>query len=208
MKDSLRRAGDRGLWAPLPGPIGLVSASPRRAALLEQVRLPFVVVPPRHEEEAPEAAEPEALVTLLAERKVRAVEGERGVPDLLLGADTVVVQEGRILGKPRSAAEAREMLSSLSGREHWVISGVFALHRGTGRGVAGTERTKVLFRGLEEREIADYVATGEPMDKAGAYGIQGVGALLVERIEGCYSNVVGLPLMRTMGVLHGVLSRE
>jgi septum formation protein len=105
-----------------------------------------------------------------------------------------VVVDGAVLGKPADAADARRMLERLSGKEHAVITGLAVLDAASGRSIVRTSVTKVVFRDLSQREIDAYVATGEPLDKAGAYGIQERGALLVERIEGCYSNVVGLPL--------------
>jgi len=127
--------------------------------------------------------------------------GEGPKRRLVVGADTVVTLPGRVLGKPSSAAEAREMLEMLSGREHRVVTGVAVVDPAGGRSVAGAEETRVFFRNLTRAEIQAYVESGEPMDKAGAYAVQGLGALLVERIEGCYFNVVGLPL----GLLAGLL---
>ncbi|NLG84394.1 MAG: septum formation inhibitor Maf [Firmicutes bacterium] len=176
----------------------LASSSPRRAALLSGLGLTFRVVPSsfeeRHEGARPE--DPTRLVESLALGKAREV-AERIGHGLVLGADTVVILAGEILEKPLDAAEARRMLVKLSGRWHEVYTGVAVVAAEEGRFRVAHERTRVKFRRLAPEEIEAYVRTGEPMDKAGAYGIQGRGALLVERIHGCYTNVVGLPLVKT-----------
>jgi len=188
----------------LTQPLVLASASPRRAALLAQVGLRFEVHVSDVPEEADEAGRaPQAVALEHARAKALAV-AAAAPGRLVLGADTVVVLDGDLLGKPAHAAEAAAMLRRLSGREHEVITAiVFALDAGQGARVLAehAEHTRVVFRELSEDEIAWYVASGEPLDKAGAYGIQGHGALLVRRIEGCYFNVVGLPLSRTGEVL-------
>jgi len=184
----------------------LASASPRRKELLTGLGVPFLVFPSgvaegNADDVPPEQAAHHALA--LARRKAEDVArrlgaGELYVPggerSLVVGADTLVVLPDRVLGKPSSPEEAREMLRVLAGREHLVVTGVVVLDPGTGRSEGATEETRVFFRPLSEADIAAYVATGEPADKAGAYAVQGVGALLVERIEGDYFNVVGLPL--------------
>lgn len=174
----------------------LASASPRRAALLRQVGADFVVRVPRVDEKLPGAVSPEKLAAGLAERKARAVLGSldaRSRGRVVLAADTVVSYRHHLMGKPASLTEAEGMLRILSGRTHQVITGL-CLVRPDGRTVTGHEASSVRFRKLSPEAIRRYVRTGEPMDKAGAYGIQGRGALLVERVEGCYFNVVGLPL--------------
>ena len=173
----------------------LASASPRRAFLLKQIGLDFQVIPSCVEEIADSHLEPQELVLKLAKRKAQAV--SREYPQaIVLGADTIVCCEGRVLGKPRNKEEAAEMLSFLSGRVHEVVSGV-VLQRLLPESVRGEAvTTRVKFRNLTDEEIMGYIASGEPFDKAGAYGIQGLGALLVEKIDGCYFNVVGLPLSR------------
>lgn len=171
----------------------LASRSPRRRELLGRMGLEFTVVTPQIDEDAFTAPDPAALVSLLSREKAMAVAGT--CPEaLVIAADTVVVLDGAVLGKPRDQAEAQEMLAALSGRSHAVYTGV-TVCRG-GRAVTGAERTEVTFRALTPEEIRRYVATGEPMDKAGAYGIQGLGSLLVEGIRGDYFNVVGLPVCR------------
>ena len=174
----------------------LASASPRRKELLRQVGVEFDI----EVSHAPEIIDPtlptEEMVQQLALQKASAVAAghENG---LVLGSDTVVVNDGRLLGKPSTKEEAAEMLRSLSGRWHQVMTAVAIVDAsGMREPWVTVEKTGVKFRDLSEEDIAAYVATGESMDKAGAYGIQGFGALLVEKIEGCYFNVVGLPLQR------------
>ena len=172
----------------------LASQSPRRRELLERMGISeFEIIPARGEENIVPGLTPEALVEALSRQKcleVAAVHREA----LVIAADTVGAVEGRVLGKPRSKAEAEEMLSLLSGREHRVCTGL-SLSQG-GRLRTGHEATAVRFRPLTREEIRRYVSTGEPMDKAGAYGIQGYGCLLVEGIVGDYYNVMGLPVCR------------
>jgi len=197
-------AGGAGLQRALSRPLVLASASPRRAALLRQVGLPFDVRVSDVAEEAEEAGRgPEAVALEHARRKALAV--ARELPGrLVLGADTVVVLGAEVLGKPAGPDEARGMLRALSGREHEVITAVaIAIVASDGARVLAehAEHTRVTFRALSDGEIERYVAGGEPLDKAGAYGIQGHGALLVSQIDGCYFNVVGLPLSRTWEML-------
>jgi septum formation protein len=178
----------------------LASASPRRAELLKQVGLEFRVLPSRVEERRRPREAAAAYVKRLARDKAADVLERlcrRGLRSgRVLGADTVVVLAGRVLEKPRDAAEARAMLARLSGHRHQVLTGVSLIDVGTRRTQSVVELTEVEFRRLAPVEIAAYVATGEPLDKAGAYGIQGAAAAFVRRIEGCYFNVVGLPLAR------------
>jgi septum formation protein len=182
----------------------LASASPRREALLAQIGLPFRVQPSGVSEQgAVEAGDPASFVEQAARTKAEEVAARVG-DGVVLGADTVVVVGSQVLGKPDSAAQARDMLRRLSGVTHRVYTGL-ALVQVEGGRVARSrnahEVTSVTMRRLDEHEIEGYVATGEPLDKAGAYGIQGRGAVLVERIEGCYFNVVGLPLARLAAML-------
>jgi septum formation protein len=184
----------------------LASASPRRAALLRQVGLPFRILPSRLNEEGGAAEigreSPEAHAGRLARAKAEDVAARVG-RGLVIGADTLVVSEGIILGKPRDAAEARDMLLRLASRTHQVITGIAVVEAETGRAEVEAAATAVTLRDFAAAEAAAYVATGEPLDKAGAYAIQGRGALLVERIEGDYSNVVGLPLPTLAKLLRG-----
>ena len=172
--------------------IVLASQSPRRRELLSRMGLDFSVTSPVIDEGNFSAPEPVELVKLLSrEKALQVAAGQTGDP-LVIAADTVVVRDGTVLGKPSSPREAEDILASLSGRSHLVCTGV-TVTRG-GRTVTEAEVTHVTFRSLDREEIRRYVATGEPMDKAGAYGIQGLGALLVSGIRGDYSNVVGLPV--------------
>jgi len=181
-------------------PIVLASASPRRRALLRQLGLSFRTVPSRVSEELPAELAPGVGVERLAELKARDVAAR--VPEgLVIGADTVVVVEGRVLGKPADAAEAEAMLALLQGRWHEVFTGVAVVAAGEGRALVTHERTEVAFKPLDADQIRRYVATGEPLDKAGAYAIQGRAAAFVAGIRGCYFNVVGLPLARLAGLL-------
>lgn len=172
----------------------LASGSPRRRQLLEQIGLTFAVRSSDVDESVSPGLTPAQVVESLSARKGEAVAAEAVPGDLVLSADTVVALDGAILGKPRDRAEAEAMLTALSGRTHQVYTGVTLLQ--DGRRLTEHEVTAVTFRPLSPEEIAAYVSTGEPMDKAGAYGIQGLGALLVERLEGDYFNVMGLPLCR------------
>ncbi len=167
----------------------LASASPRRQKILRTAGIPFVARPAHLEERLLEGEGPEEHVKRLAEAKARAVWREG---DTVLGADTVVVVDGLILGKPENNADAARMLRLLSGRTHRVLTGI-CLFDGNRRRVA-VEETGVEFLDLSEPEITTYIASGEPLDKAGAYGIQGGASKFVRRISGCYFNVVGLPL--------------
>ena len=178
----------------------LASASPRRQEILRTAGIPFVARP-AHVDETPIAGEtPEAFVGRLAEAKAQAVLQN---DEQVLGADTVVVIDETVLGKPADANEAQRMLRSLSGRTHRVLTGICLLNGDQVQ--RATEETTVYFRELDEQEIADYVATGEPMDKAGAYGIQGAAAKFIYRIEGCYFNVVGLPISRVYSFIRSSL---
>jgi septum formation protein len=171
----------------------LASASPRRAELLEQVGIPFRRMVSGVDEDLQYPADPEQHVRVLSRRKAEDVAG-RLSSGIVLGADTIVVLNEHILGKPADEEQAAEMLAMLSGRTHQVYTGLTLIDTARNVYVSHVEVTAVTFRELTEKEIAAYAATGEPLDKAGAYGIQGRGALLVSGIKGCYFNVVGLPL--------------
>jgi septum formation protein len=185
----------------------LASASPRRRDLLEQIGLTFEIETADIDETPQLAEDPMGYTKRLAEHKAAAVMAklarQRDPARLVvLGADTTVVCAGQILGKPADEADAARMLRLLAGKTHQVITGV-ALVTGTGEGapLVEAEVTEVVVNPLTDKEIADYVATGEPMGKAGAYGIQGRAARFIPRIEGCYFNVVGLPLARVSAML-------
>ncbi|CAN5317405.1 Maf family protein [soil metagenome] len=179
----------------------LASASPRRRQLLEdRLGLAVQVVPADIDEAAKHGEAPAAMVQRLARRKVAAVEA--GPDDLVVAADTVVIADGEVLGKPEDANKARFMLQALSGREHSVLTGV-AVRLGA-KQASGVDRTKVRFRRLTQAEIQWYVDTGEPLDKAGAYGIQGLGGMFVEHLEGSETSVIGLPLGRLAVLVQSV----
>jgi nucleoside triphosphate pyrophosphatase len=175
--------------SPAP-PLLLASTSPQRRAILEQLGLPFEVAAPEYEEHDPPDADPEELVSRHALGKARSVAGAAGERPVL-GVDTTVALGGRIYAKPESASEAEWMLEELSGRTHEVVSGLCLLTRAWE--VVETASTHVTFRALTARDLASYVASGEWEGRAGGYAIQGRGAALVERVEGDYLNVVGLP---------------
>jgi septum formation protein len=170
----------------------LASASPRRKEILERLGFEFEVIPAGLEEEQALSDDPERNVKLLAELKGVDVQGVRP-RKTIIAADTIVMCDGVSLGKPADAAEAFEMLRSLSGRGHSVITGV-ALIAPPNRRVIEAESTRVFFRDVTDAEINRYIDTSEPFGKAGAYAIQGLASAFVDRIEGCYFNVVGLPV--------------
>ncbi len=172
-------------------PIILASGSPRRKELLEKMGATFTVVKADVDEHTDER--PDVAVALLAGRKASAA--ARGLAEgLVLGADTLVALEGASLGKPQDAAEAAKMLHALSGKMHEVYTGVCLLDARTGKTMVHTEETRVTFRELTDEEISAYILSGEPMDKAGAYAIQGGAGAFVTSIEGSFSNVMGLPI--------------
>ena len=178
----------------------LASNSPRRRELLGQMGIKdFKVAAPNVDESVEDGLSPAEIVEQLSLRKARAAAKKAGPSDLIIAADTVVALDGKVLGKPHSEEEAFAMLSALSGREHHVYTGVTVL-RGE-EAATQHEETAVSFRDVGPEEIRGYIATGEPMDKAGAYGIQGLGALLVSGICGDYCNVVGLPVFRLGRIL-------
>ncbi|UFJ59955.1 Maf family protein [Brevibacillus sedimenti] len=178
----------------------LASSSPRRRELLQTLGLPFTVMTSEVDETTQPGMSPEAVVEELALRKAQAV-ASRLDAGVVLGSDTIVVLDGRILGKPADEPDAFRMLSELQGREHTVYSGVALTDAATGRFEVAHCKTTVRIRPLTEREIRSYIATKEPMDKAGSYAIQGIGSTLVESIEGDYFTVVGLPLCLTARML-------
>jgi len=186
--------------------IVLASASPRRSELLQSARVTFAVVPGDIDETPLPAEDPVAHVIRLAESKAREV-STRAAGRFFIGADTIVLSDKEIMGKPRDNADAGRMLRKLSGQVHQVITGFAVLDRETGRIESRSISTDVTFKTLADEEISAYVATGCPLDKAGAYAIQGGAAYMVERIDGSYTNVVGLPLcevvetLRKMGAL-------
>ena len=183
----------------------LASASPRRKILFEQLEIPFTVFPSEVEEEDGiiESANPAGLAAGLAERKAADVLKKTG-GDIVIGADTIVVLGKKVFGKPRTKKEAFELLSELQGKKHTVYSGVSVMNS-SGKKLSGAEKTDVFFNEAGPERIRAYIESGEGMDKAGAYGIQGMGSFLVEKIKGPLDNVVGLPRMKLLALLKGML---
>ena len=187
----------------------LASESPRRRQLLAGLGLDFTVRPAGVDETPLPGETPAACVRRLAIAKARAGAAGAGAAaadgaELVLAADTVVVLAGQLLGKPRDAADACRMLASIAGREHTVLTGVAIEETPTGRQLASVEATRVRMARMSPAEVDWYVATGEPLDKAGAYAVQGRGALFVEAVHGNYTNVVGLPLPATLRLFAGL----
>jgi len=182
----------------------LASASPRRAEILRNAGFEFEVRPAHVDETILPNEQAQDYVKRLAETKAKAIAelaSQQEGGGYVVGADTVVVIETQIFGKPADADDARRMLRHLSGKSHEVLTGM-ALLRAADRQVnTNVERTRVEFLPLSEKDIEDYIATAEPFDKAGAYGIQGVGSRFISRIEGCYFNVMGLPVSRLWQIL-------
>ena len=183
----------------MTAPLILASQSPRRAQLLSMLGLEFEVLPAHVDESYQEGETPPAHVERLARDKAAAIAARRA-DAIVIGSDTVVVLDGEVLGKPADEGQAVWMLMRLQGREHTVETGI-AVHAPDGNVVSAVESVHVRFNAFNERTAREYVATGEPMDKAGAYGIQGFGATLVAGITGDYFAVMGLPVARTIALL-------
>src|ERR1700688_4456282 len=182
----------------------LASSSPRRAEILRNAGIAFEIRPTQIDETALPGEAAHAMVARLAEAKARATAAQidAGLREcIVVGADTTVELDGEILGKPRDSAHAREMLVKLSGRTHHVLTGLFLLRLPGTATHAAVENSAVTFAPLGEKEINAYVVSGEPMGKAGAYAIQGLAGRYIPKIEGCYFNVVGLPLARLYALL-------
>ena len=178
----------------------LASKSPRRRDLLKQAGIQFSVIPSSFDENSVKLSSPEVTVRRLAESKARDIAGQ--YPDSwIIGADTIVCVNGNILGKPNSRADARKMLTLLSGKTHQVLTGYCICCHGSGRTFSDVVKTEVCFKKLTASEIDWYINSEEPFDKAGAYAIQGIGSFLVRRINGSYTNVVGLPVCEVMDFL-------
>lgn len=180
--------------------IVLASASPRRSQLLKQIGLDFRVLTSDVDETIDKTISAQEAVKYLSVKKASDVSGRIAKGPLIIGADTVVVKDA-ILGKPRDEEEAFSMLKSLQNQWHEVITGITVIDTLTGKVISDFEKTRVKMRSLSDSMIHSYINTKEPFDKAGAYGIQGMGAILVERLEGCYFNVVGLPLTKLTMIL-------
>lgn len=186
----------------------LASKSPQRRYLLEQAGLSFSVIPSNFDESTVSLSSPETYVKVLAEKKADEV-SEKHPESWVVGADTIVLINGIILGKPGSRNEARDMLKSLAGQTHQVLTGYCICCKTKKRCFSETVRTDVLFKDLSDEEIEWYIHTKEPFDKAGAYAIQGLGTFLVKSINGSYTNVVGLPVCEVIEffIKEGVLGR-
>jgi septum formation protein len=182
----------------------LASSSPRRAEILRGAAIPFEICPAEIDETPRSGEAAQAMVVRLARAKAHAAAAKLGpaTPEcVILGADTTVELDGEIIGKPRDAAHAREMLKKLSGRTHHVLSGISLLRLPGNTERAAVETSAVTFASLSEEEIEFYVSSGEPFGKAGGYAIQGIGGRFIPRVAGCYFNVVGLPLARLYDLL-------
>ena len=182
----------------------LASSSPRRAEILANAGLPFSVLSSAVDESPNPGETPAALVQRLANAKADLVTARAIGPAIVLAADTVVVLDDKILGKPSSVEDARHMLQQLSGRTHSVLTGVALVRLPDGERRQFMESTLVHFRPITDEELSSYLATEEPYDKAGAYAIQGQAGRYIPRVEGCYFNVVGLPLSRVLTELKGL----
>jgi septum formation protein len=191
--------------------IVLASSSPRRAEILHNAGIAFDIHTTQIDETALPGEPAREMVARLAEAKARAAAVQLGAAPrecIVVGADTTVELDGEILGKPRDSADAREMLAKLSGRTHHVLTGIFLLRLPSGAERKAVENSTVTFAPISQREIDAYVATGEPLGKAGAYAIQGFAGRYISGIEGCYFNVVGLPLARLYALLRELGWRE
>ena len=169
----------------------LASASPRRKELLSQLGLDFTIAIPHVDEKTRQGEHPEDFCRRISMEKAAII--RQDYPDaLIIAADTIVVIDGKILGKPHEEKDARDYLTLLEGRTHEVYTGYTIMYKGENK--TKVIRTRVHFRAMSEKEILWYIATGEPLDKAGAYAVQGIGSIFVDRLEGSYTNVIGLPL--------------
>ncbi|EQB63855.1 MAG: hypothetical protein RBG1_1C00001G1434 [candidate division Zixibacteria bacterium RBG-1] len=182
----------------------LASNSPRRVEILNLARVSFKITSPRYSDEIQNSQKHEILVQKNSMKKAESV-GSQITTGIILGADTVVVLEQEILGKPKDEKEAFSMLKKLSGKWHQVYTGVALLNKNNSKQISGFEVTEIKFKMLTEKEINGYVDTGDSLDKAGAYGIQEKGAFLVEKIEGNFDNVMGLPLQKVQELLKEIL---
>ena len=178
----------------------LASQSPRRKDLLQQVGLKFEIDPSNYEEDMSLKMEPLKLVEYLSLGKAKDV-AERHKDAIIVSADTIVTLDGEVFGKPKTAERAKYVLCKFSGKAHTVLTGFTIIDTETNKQITKSVETKVYFKSLSEKEIDAYIATGEPLDKAGGYAIQGLAALFIEKIEGDYFNIVGLPIFPLMEAL-------
>jgi septum formation protein len=172
----------------------LASASPRRKELLEQIGISFEVIASNVNENITYQDNPDMFVEQLALMKAQEVARRVNPGHLIIGADTIVLIDNEILGKPENEKDAFDTIKRLSGKSHFVFTGIAIIETAEGRTMVSHAKTKVIFRDIQDDEILAYIKSGEPDDKAGSYGIQGKGAVLVEGIDGCYFNIVGLPI--------------
>jgi septum formation protein len=185
----------------------LASSSPRRAEILRHAAFSFEIRPTHVDESLRPGERPTDYVLRLAQAKSQAAAEDEiifGEAAYVIGADTAVVVEGELLGKPAKTEDARRMLLRLRGKTHEVLTGLSILAIPEGKRVDHVETTRVTFLNISDQQVEEYISSGEPFDKAGAYGIQGIGGRFVERIEGCYFNVMGLPVSRLWGFLRGL----
>ncbi|HBF76977.1 MAG TPA: septum formation inhibitor Maf [Clostridiaceae bacterium] len=179
----------------------LASASPRRADILKKLGIDFEVIPSSFDEKS-NIKDVRELVKYLAEGKAKDVMSKTDAADVIIvGADTVVYFDNKIIGKPKSEEEAFQILKMLNNKKHEVLTGICVIDKKSNKIITDYEVTNVFFNDLSDEEILSYIKTKEPFDKAGAYGIQGLGSLLVKRIEGCYFNVVGMPVTKLYMIL-------
>ena len=174
----------------------LASASPRRKELLEKLGYIFQIIPADIEEIVDKTKKPEEIVKEIALQKASHIANNLKEPAIIIGSDTIVVIDDTILGKPENAEDASKMLQQLSGRSHQVISGIAIVDTYTNNTIIDSESSDVYFRDISQEEITNYIKTKEPMDKAGAYAIQGLASTFIEKINGCYNNIVGLPVYK------------
>ena len=190
---------------PTTNSIILASESPRRSELLNLLKIEFEILPSNVDESISDKVKPQDAVIEIARRKGLFIADKlKNRKNLtIISADTTVVLKKKMLGKPESKDEAKKMLRNLSGKSHKVLTGVFIIARRNGveKHFSAVEVSKVSFRTLDEKEIVAYVESGEPMDKAGAYALQGLGGALVDSISGCYTNIIGLPIPLTISLL-------
>ncbi|NLW22430.1 MAG: septum formation inhibitor Maf [Tissierellia bacterium] len=179
----------------------LASGSPRRRELLSKYNLEPIIVIPQVEEKISPEERVDQIAMALAFEKAKQVADKFNNGEIVIGADTIVACEGKILGKPKDEYEAREMIRFLSGKTHEVVTGISIVKANSNIKIIDYEKTLVKFRKLSNEKIENYISTKEYVDKAGAYGIQGIGGLLVEKIDGCYFNVVGLPISKLDALL-------
>ncbi|HKQ85571.1 MAG TPA: nucleoside triphosphate pyrophosphatase [Candidatus Acidoferrales bacterium] len=195
----------------MPVKLILASGSPRRAEILRSAGLSFEPQPAYVDESLLPGERAEDYVLRLAKTKaqiVATIAAKNSERTFVIGADTTVVCDGRIFAKPENASEAHEMLRALSGKTHEVLTGIAIIRTPDGLQASGMEATRVTFASLSQNDIDAYIVTGEPFDKAGGYGIQGIGGKFISRIDGCYFNVMGLPLSRVWQMLRALGWRE